>query len=1068
MCVVVLDGETGRPQQINPAFESIFGPLYKFKNWDFANAAVTDDVGGKNKTPNDEDETADTVSETLTNPSSGSVDEKDSGGGGGNKKVNDNRRKFRDALRRVGGGDSFSARVMNVEMLVLGEGLPVRKFFDWSVGSHCPPQQDFHGGRGGGSSGGARQVILYGTPVTPAEAKDRERDAELVDFFQNAPIALHWLNGEGIVLWANNTELNVLGYTAEEYIGQPIMKFCPDEQELVLEIFKQLGSGNTIKDVPVRFRTKDGKLVNLLIDSNVAYNKDGSFGHTRCFIRDDTGRKIRDARAALLLEESERSQRMMDGFLCRALHHVKTPLQALQGACDLMTDFLRREQNNLPRFIGSDGSVGNDSSLSFDETEGSISLLEAASRGINGTVQMATDASDLARLDQGAVLKTSIRKISLRDMGVKVLKDAVDPEICDRITVSVELVGGGPDSMHTDRKVLHRTLCHLLANAVRETVAKFDKIPERGGKVTLRIKSQGSGVDNRGHSVKFEVEDNGPGLPISEGAAAETGEDASGSGRDYAFQKYTGLLKEDFKVSKGVANEGGGSKRSSKAKDDKALQAARVEIEEQIKSRNTNGMGIGLPLSYYLAASLGSDLRFSSKPGVGAKFWLAVPDNNRGSSAAESGVLKSETIHLGSILGEGSTGSASDDDFSIAFSSDSANQFLEEDAQDSNLAVPAARIAECGVRAMVQPSILLVEDTSVSAKMITMQLRKIGCAICWAKDGKEAVDILRESEPGLFDLVLMDLRMPVMDGFEATKCIRNELGLADIPIVALTGEAEGHSSKECLANGFNDFYSKPIKRNELREIVGKFVMKDGKKDEDEVKEDGKKDDDKVKDTPDDVSSSPEKSVEGSGSPPGGDEGSKKRSDSKVMKRTASPDEPSSHLVNAKDDVSTIKTEKSTSSNKVSPSAVPSLEDPARLARNVDSSSPKKTKEKACVLVVEDTAMCAKVAMMMIKKMGCDVRWAKDGKEAVDMVKESPPATFDMILMDLRMPVMDGFEATKIIRGDLGISDVPIVALTGEAQDQTEQECKELGFNDFHTKPMRRGTMKKLISQYIMS
>ncbi len=75
---------------------------------------------------------------------------------------------------------------------------------------------------------------------------------------------MHWLNGEGIVLWANQTELNVLGYTAEEYISKPIMNFCPDEKELVLEIFKQLGSGNSITDVPVRFRTKDGRLVRLI------------------------------------------------------------------------------------------------------------------------------------------------------------------------------------------------------------------------------------------------------------------------------------------------------------------------------------------------------------------------------------------------------------------------------------------------------------------------------------------------------------------------------------------------------------------------------------------------------------------------------------------------------------------------------------------------------------------------------------------------------------------------------------------------------------------------------------
>jgi PAS domain S-box-containing protein len=162
-----------------------------------------------------------------------------------------------------------------------------------------------------------------GDPASDQDVSQREKELELIDFFQNAPIALHWLTGTGNVLWANQTELNVLGYTAEEYIGQPIMQFCPDEQELVLEIFKQLGSGNAIRDVPVRFRTKDGKMVYLLIDSNVKYNTDGSFGHTRCFIRDDTGRKIRDARASLLLEETKRSLKMLDNFMAQTLHHLR-------------------------------------------------------------------------------------------------------------------------------------------------------------------------------------------------------------------------------------------------------------------------------------------------------------------------------------------------------------------------------------------------------------------------------------------------------------------------------------------------------------------------------------------------------------------------------------------------------------------------------------------------------------------------------------------------------------------------------------------------------------------------
>ena len=145
---------------------------------------------------------------------------------------------------------------------------------------------------------------------------------------------MHWLSGTGHVLWANETEMNVLGYTAEEYIGQPIMKFCPDEQELVLEIFKTLGSGNTIKDVPVRFRTKGGEIKHLQIDSNVNWNPDGSFKHTRCFIRDDTGRKVREAR----LEERHRSvvemAKAKDKFMRKVFHEIKTPCHLLSSVLD--------------------------------------------------------------------------------------------------------------------------------------------------------------------------------------------------------------------------------------------------------------------------------------------------------------------------------------------------------------------------------------------------------------------------------------------------------------------------------------------------------------------------------------------------------------------------------------------------------------------------------------------------------------------------------------------------------------------------------------------------------------
>jgi PAS domain S-box-containing protein len=106
--------------------------------------------------------------------------------------------------------------------------------------------------------------------------------SELIDFFQRAPIALHWLSGTGVILWANDTELSSLGFTAEEYIGQSITKFLmPGEEVHLQEVFGNLLAGRTIHDAPFRFRAKNGDIKYLIVDSNVNFNEDGSFRHTR-------------------------------------------------------------------------------------------------------------------------------------------------------------------------------------------------------------------------------------------------------------------------------------------------------------------------------------------------------------------------------------------------------------------------------------------------------------------------------------------------------------------------------------------------------------------------------------------------------------------------------------------------------------------------------------------------------------------------------------------------------------------------------------------------------------------
>lgn len=109
-----------------------------------------------------------------------------------------------------------------------------------------------------------------------------------------------------------------------------------------------------------------------------------------------------------------------------------------------------------------------------------------------------------------------------------------------------------------------------------------------------------------------------------------------------------------------------------------------------------------------------------------------------------------------------------------------------------------------------------------------MQLKKLKCSTQRAENGRVAIDILKESMPGTFDMVLMDLRMPVMDGLEATKLIRDELNMKYLPIVALTGEMSADIRKECDEIGFDNFFQKPLKKDMLEGIVNKYkAARDG-------------------------------------------------------------------------------------------------------------------------------------------------------------------------------------------------------------------------------------------------
>ncbi|MGF1727588.1 response regulator [Photobacterium nomapromontoriensis] len=123
----------------------------------------------------------------------------------------------------------------------------------------------------------------------------------------------------------------------------------------------------------------------------------------------------------------------------------------------------------------------------------------------------------------------------------------------------------------------------------------------------------------------------------------------------------------------------------------------------------------------------------------------------------------------------------------------------------------------------------------------------------------------------------------------------------------------------------------------------------------------------------------------------------------------------------------------------------------------------KTGGKLRVLVVEDTVINQKVAKMMLEKLGVDVVIAENGQLAVQAYHDH---TFDLIFMDCQMPVLDGFEATKVIR-QIEPSDkrIPIVALTANVVMEEKQKCLDAGMDDFVSKPVSQQTLKTALHQY---
>ena len=156
-----------------------------------------------------------------------------------------------------------------------------------------------------------------------AEEALRRSEAELTDFFENATIGLHWVGADGTVLRVNRAELDLLGYSREEYVGRNIADFHVD-QEAIEDILSRLQAGEVLSDYSARLRCKDGSIKHVRINSSV-FREQGRFVHTRCFTRDITNRRQTRRRLALQYEVTR--------ILSESVDFIESARRILQVTC---------------------------------------------------------------------------------------------------------------------------------------------------------------------------------------------------------------------------------------------------------------------------------------------------------------------------------------------------------------------------------------------------------------------------------------------------------------------------------------------------------------------------------------------------------------------------------------------------------------------------------------------------------------------------------------------------------------------------------------------------------------
>ena len=655
-----------------------------------------------------------------------------------------------------------------------------------------------------------------------AERSLEERTVFLNSLIENSPVGIVAIDLDDLVQMCNPAFEKLFRYNERDILGKPLAALLmhPDLREEIRSNRDRLRNGETTHIVSRRCRA-DGTLVDVEAYS-VPLKTDGKQTGAVLLYEDITERKQAEKALLHAKEAAEGASRAKSEFLANMSHEIRTPMNGIIGMTELALDtHLTSEQQEYLGVVKSSA--------------------EALMTLINDILDFSKIQAGKLEIERFDFSFTQTLGETLKVLALRAHQKGLE--------LAWRLAPGVPDRLKGDPHRLRQVVTNLVGNAVKFT--------ERG-EVVVEVEKHGEDAD--GALLHFRVRDTGIGIPREKQRMifeAFTQADSSstrlygGTGLGLAItSRLVGLMGGRIWVESEpgrgstfhfTAHFGRGERQTEKAVlvDPEMLHNVPVLIVDDNKTNRTI-------LTEILSAwGMKPESAEGGKAAIKAlrrahqlkrPFRLVVTDMQM---PEMDGCMLSERIRLDPatasipILVMSSTGQHGETRRCAHLT---LSAYLTKPVQPSELldailaAVSTAHAAQSGPaqkqhrpgESVSSLKILLAEDNAVNRKLATALLHKRGYVVSAAENGRDALDFLDHEN---FDLVLMDVQMPVMDGLEAIRRIRaNELRTGShLPIVALTAHAMKGDKERCLAAGADEYVSKPVKSSDLFAAIDRAV-----------------------------------------------------------------------------------------------------------------------------------------------------------------------------------------------------------------------------------------------------